>query len=182
MSNAFFTKFSTKPGEYDRARSQAYVLLALGIILILGALILHPSPFAVPAGLLLFGLGMLISAAFNPARLAIAGVIYTLVGAVIFDAFKPIIPYDNGLAVIAVGLALLAIAFLARRGYVGTGAVSPSILILIVGILLYPPTGRTASRFLAPFILSLWFPGILLLLLGSIYYLQSIRKNNKGAR
>lgn len=178
MSNAFFTKI----GAYNRERSQAYVLLALGIILILGALLLHPSPFVVPVGLLFFGLGTLISAAFNPARLAIAGIIYTLVGAVIFDAFKPIIPYDSSLAVIAVGLALFAIAFLARRGYVGTGAISPSILILIVGILLYQPTGRTASRFLAPFILSLWFPGVMLLLIGSLYYLQSIRKNDKQAQ
>lgn len=175
MSNLLSTKF----GAYKRDRLQAYVLLGLGIILLLGALLLHPSPFAAPIGLLFFGLGTLIAAAFNPARLTIAGVIYTLIGAVIFDAFKPIIPYDNGMAVIAVGLALLAIAFLARRGYIGTGAISPGILILIVGFLLYPPTGRTIARLLAPFILSLWFPGLMLLLLGLIYYVRSMVENTK---
>jgi hypothetical protein len=173
MSNTFFTKISGN----SRDRLQAYILLGFGLIFMLGALFLHPSPFAVPIGLLFFGLGILLSAIFNPARLTIAGVIFTLIGAVIFIAFKPIIPYDSGLAVIASGLALITIAFLTRRGYIGKGAVTPGILILLVGLLLYQPTGREASKFLAPFILSLWFPGVMLFLIGLIYYVQSIRKH-----
>jgi len=155
---------------------QVYILLGSGVIFLLGALLWHPSPFAVPIGLFGCGFGMLLSALFNPARLAIAGVIYTLVGAAIFIAYKPLIPYDNGLVVIAVGLALLILALLARRGYVGKGAVTPSMLVLVVGLFLYPPTGRTITRLLAPFILSLWFPGIVLLLLGLVYWLVWLRR------
>jgi hypothetical protein len=177
MSNIFFT--GTR--EQKRSVLQVYVLLGLGLIFLLGALFLHLNPFADPLGLFLFGLGLLVSAAFNPSRLAIAGVFYTLVGAAIFIAFKPIIPYDNGLVVIAVGLALLAMALLARRGYIGAGAVTPGVLVFLVGLLLYPPTGRTASRLLAPFILSLWFPGTMLLFIGLVYWFLNIWKTKRSS-
>jgi hypothetical protein len=173
MSNVFFAK--------KRAILQAYILLGFGLIFLLGALLLHLNPFAVPVGLFLFGLGLLISAAFNPARLMIPGVIYTLIGAVIFIAYKPIIPfipYDGGLVVIVVGIAMLALALLARQGYVGKGAMSPGFLVLLVGLFLYPPTGKAATKFFAPIILSLWFPGVMLLLIGLIYWFLSIRRRS----
>jgi hypothetical protein len=110
----------------------------------------------------------------------IAGILSTLVGAAIFLAFKPIIPYDNGLVVLVVGVALLLIAWLARCGYVGTGAITPGMLVLLVGLFLYPPTGRNATKLLAPFILSLWFPGTMLLLLGLVYWFLSTRKTKSG--
>ena len=166
--------------EARRATLQAYVLIGLGIVFLLGALFLHLNPLPSPVGLFLFGFGMLIAMAFNPARLAIAGVLFTLIGAAIFIAYKPLIPYDNGLVIIAVGLALLVLALLARQGYVGAGAVTPGILVLLVGLLLYPPTGRAADKMFAPFILSLWFPGILLLLIGLVYLFLSMRAHRKS--
>jgi hypothetical protein len=169
---------STVRGTQARQRMlQVYVLLGLGLLFLLGALFLHLQPFTAPIGLFCFGLGILISTIFNPSRLVIAGVLFTLIGAAIFIAYKPVLPYDNALVVIAVGLALLALAFLARKGYVGAGAVTPGLLVLLVGLVLYPPTGRTATKLLAPFVLSLWFPGILLLLLAGVYWALNVRKH-----
>ena len=166
--------------SHQRDTIQAYILLGFGLLFLLGALFLHLNPFAAPVGLLFFGLGLLVAALFNLFRIAIAGVIFTLIGAAIFIAYKPLIPYDGGLVVIAVGLAWLCLAFLARRGYIGTGAVSPGLLVLLVGFFLYPPTGRAATRLFAPFILSLWFPAVALLLLGGVYWFLSTRKT-RGA-
>ncbi len=163
----------------ERGALQAYVLMALGLLLLLGAFFLHLNAFSNPVGLFTLGLGLLVSVVFNPTRLAIPGVIFTLVGAAIFIAYKPLIPYDNGLVVIVIGLALLIIALLTRRGYIGGGAASPGLLVLLVGFFLYPPTGQAATMLLAPFILSLWFPGIALFLLGLIYWFLSFRQTKR---
>jgi len=45
---------------------------------------------------------------------------------------------------------------------------------LLLGIIQYPPTG--IARVIAPFILSLWFPGSALLILGLVYWFLSTRK------
>jgi hypothetical protein len=155
---------------------QSYILIGLGVLLLLGALLLKLNPFAVPVGLFLFGLGLLVAAFINPTRLVIAGVLYTFVGAAIFIAYKPLIPYDNGLVVLAIGLALLAIALASRRGYIRVGALTPAIFVIVIGLFLYPPVGRVATMLFAPFILSLWFPGIAFLLLGTLYWLIDRRK------
>jgi hypothetical protein len=150
------------------------MLLALGILCLLLALLLHPNPFSLPVGLFVFGAGLLLSAFINPARLLVAGLLLTCTGAAIFLAYKPLVPYDNGLVVLVIGVALLAIALAARRGYVGAGAFTPGILVLCVGFLLYSPLGGEVNREIAPFILSLWFPGIGFVALGVIYWILSI--------
>jgi hypothetical protein len=76
--------------------------------------------------------------------------------------------------IIAISLALLGIALMARKGYIGAGALTPAIFAFLVGLIQYPPTG--IARVIAPFILSLWFPGIALLVLGLVYWFLSIRK------
>lgn len=157
---------------YSRPNLQAFFLIALGIILLLLALILHPNPFALPIGLFVFGAGLLIAAFIHPKRLIIAGLLITLIGAAIFTAYRHVgIPYDNSLVVIVVGVALLGIALAARCGYVSASAFTPGILVLLVGFLLYSPVGGAANRAVAPFILSLWFPGIAFVLLGVIYWI-----------
>ncbi len=175
MAHALWT------GEHRCRTLQASALLIFGLLFLLGAIFFPVQPLKVPVGLFCFGLGILLSTVFNPSRLVIAGVLFTLIGAAIFLAYKPILPYDNALVVIAVGMALCILSFLTRRGYVGAGAITPGLVVLLVGLLLYPPTGGTASRFLAPFLLSLWFPGILLLLLGVIYGILSLRQG-RGER
>ena len=161
------------------ARStQSYVLIVLGVICLLGALLLRLNPLAYPIGLFLFGSGMLIAVLFNPYRLAIGGIMVTLVGIAIFFAFKPLIPYSGGLLIIAIGLALLGIAFMARRGYIGAGAVTPAIIVIIVGLVEYGPAARFLPANYAAAVLSLWFPGVGLLLLGLVYLLVDRSKQN----
>ena len=149
-------------------------MLGLGVLFLLGALLLRLNPRAYPIGLFLFGLGLAIAAAVNPTHLVISGLFFTLVGAAFFLAFKGVVPFDNALLIIAISLALLGIALAARKGYVKAGALTPAIFALLVGIIQYPPLG--IARELAPFVLSLWFPGLGLLLLGLIYWFASIRR------
>jgi len=154
----------------NRNMLQSYILLGFGVIFLLGALLLRLNFRAYPVGLFLFGLGLLVAAAVNPTRLVIAGLFYTFVGATYFR----LIPFDNALLIIAISLALLGIALMARKGYIGAGALTPAIFAFLVGLIQYPPTG--IAPVIAPFILSLWFPCIALLVLGLVYWFLSIRK------
>jgi len=170
------TLVSPMSRDFKHPMLQSYILIGLGVLFLLGAVILRLNPLATPVGLFLLGLSLLAASIVNPARLAIAGILYTFIGAAIFLAFKPLIPFDGSIVVIASGLALLGIALAARRGYVSAGALTPGVFVLLVGLLLYPPVGGTVSMILAPFILSLWFPGVALLVLGLVYRFVSARK------
>lgn len=151
------------------SRVQCYVLIGLGIVFLLGALLLHLNPYAYPIGLLLYGLGMLVAAFFNPYRLLLAGILVSLIGLSIFFAFKSVIPNGGSTLYLAIGLALLGIAFASKRGYIGRGPITPALIVLIVGLIEYPPTFHMIPAGGVPFVLSLWFPGLLLLVLGIIY-------------
>lgn len=167
---------STSAISQTHNRRQAYVLLVLGVLFLLFAWLLQLNPFAYPLGLFLFGVGMLIAAFFNPYRLLIGGILVTLIGASIFLAYKhTIIPDGGGTIVLAIGLGMLGIAFVARKGYVTAGAITPAVIVLFVGLVEYSPIGRFFAPPAAPFILSLWFPGIGLLVLGLIYLLVDSR-------
>ncbi len=158
-------------------RRQAYVLLVLGVLFLLFAWLLQLNAFTYPLGLFLFGLGMLIAAFFNPYRLMIGGILVTLIGASIFLTYKhSIIPDAGNSIVFAIGLGMLGIAFAARRGYITAGALTPAVIVLLVGLVEYGPTGHYLAPPAAPFILSLWFPGIGLLILGLIYLLVDSSK------
>ncbi len=158
-------------------RRQAYVLLVLGVLFLLFAWILQLNPFVYPLGLFLFGVGMLIAAFFNPHRLMIGGILVTLIGASIFLAYKhTIIPDAGNSIVFAIGLGMVGIALAARRGYITAGALTPAVIVLLVGLVEYSPIGRYLAPPAAPFILSLWFPGLGLCVLGLIYLLVDSRK------
>jgi len=113
----------------------------------------------------------LAAAVVNPARLVISSFIFTLVGAAFLLGFKRVLPFDNALLIIAISLALLGIALMARRGYIQAGALTPGIFALLIGVIQYPPLG--IARYLSAFILSLWFPGVGLLILGLVYWFVS---------
>jgi hypothetical protein len=168
------TNISQRFRLHNREAVQAYLLLGFGVICLLGALLLRLDYRVYPLGLFLFGLGLLIAATVNPSDLMIAGLFFTLVGAAFFLALRQLLPFDNALLIIAIGLALIGIALVARRGYVKAGALTPGLFTLLVGIIQYPPLG-IAPR-IAPFILSLWFPGVALLILGLVYWFVSMRK------
>ncbi len=161
------------------SRLQAFLLLILGVLCLLVAWLLHPNPFAYPVGILVLGLGMVLAAALNPHRLIIGGILTALIGMAVFLSFKPVIPVLRGQDLItfllAIGLAELAIALMTRRGYIGAGAVTPGLIVVAVAIIeLLLAKHLTPGNFV-PFMLSLWLPGIGLLVLGLIYGAVSIR-------
>ncbi len=167
------TLFSRLSRPYNRNVLQSYILLGFGIVFLVGALLIPLNPRDEPIGLFFFGLGLLVAAIANPTHLVISGLFYFFLGAAFFLAFKRLLPFDNALLIIVIGLALLGIALMARRGYVGAGALTPAIFTLLVGLIQYPPLG--IARLIAAFILSLWFPGIALLILGLVYWFLSPR-------
>ena len=172
MSKKFSGHFVTRA----RDRRQALLLLLFGIISLLAAWLVHPSPSTYPLGVLVLGAGILIATLVNPYRLTIAGWLIFLLGIAVFLFFSG---HLSGAQVfpayiVAIGVALLVIGLLGRRGYVKAGAISPGVLVLLVGIILVLlVAGRTPSGFL-PFMLSLRLPAIGLLVLGAIYLVVSI--------
>ena len=162
---------------------QAYVLLILGSVCLLAAWLIHPSTSEYPVGVMIFGFGMLIACIINPHKLVIASFLTTSLGIAVFLFFKHFIPGNEVFPeyIIAIGIGLIGIAFMARRGYVGAGAVTPGILVLGVGLIEYwlisgdSIGSLTPDRFIT-FMLSLWLPSISLLLLGLTYLFLSMRK------
>jgi hypothetical protein len=166
---------ATSPGLVPGtgARRQAIILLFLGILFLALAWLLHPNTYEYPLGVLLLGVGMLIAAFFHPARLIIASCMLTTLGAAIFLFFKHLIPGNQVFPayILALGLGLLAIAFFTRRGYIGAGALTPALLVIAVGIIEALLLASLVPPGFVAFMLSLWLPGIGLLLLGVIYFL-----------
>jgi len=157
-------------------------LLLFGIIFLAAAiilyLILHSRSFNSPLGVLFFGLGILIASALNPRRLGAAGWLMTMLGIATFLFFGRFIPGNQVLAyyLLAVGLGLLGIAIMARRGYIGAGAVTPALIVIAVAIVEYLVAANLTPAGFIPFMLSLWLPGIGLFILGLIYLAVSIRE------
>jgi hypothetical protein len=161
------------------SRWQSFALLLFGIIFLLFAWLRPLDYHTYPAGVLLFGLAMLVAAMINPYRLIMAGFLVTLVGLAVFFSFKPVFSFlkgqDLALFVLAIGLGLFGIALMARRGYIGVGAVTPGLIIIIVGVIEYLLAANLTPNGFVPFFLSLWLPGIGSLILGVIYLFASIR-------
>jgi len=177
------TKISPRILSKNSIYLQAYVLLILGFVCLLAAWLIHPNTSEYPVGVLIFGFGMLIACIINPYRLVIASFLTTTLGIAVYLFFKHLIPGNEVFPeyIIAIGIGLIGIAFMARRGYVGAGALTPGILVLGVGIIEYwlisgyTIGSLTPDRFIT-FMLSLWLPSIGLLLLGLTYLLLSMRK------
>ncbi|MBA2679198.1 MAG: hypothetical protein H0U76_12470 [Ktedonobacteraceae bacterium] len=171
--------FSVRATARAQNRRQAYALLVMGVLFLVAAwlvhLVLSVRPGSYPLGVLLLGVGMLVAAMLNPRRLLVAAWLTTMLGIAVFLAFKGLIPGNQVLAayILAIGLGLLGIAWAGRRGYVGAGAVTPGILVVIVGAIEYLlAQGLTPTQFI-PFMLSLWLPGAGLLIIGLAYLLTA---------
>ncbi|TMF45215.1 MAG: hypothetical protein E6I32_13780 [Chloroflexi bacterium] len=167
-------KFSGHAVTRAKNLYQAYVLLLLGIIFLLLAWLLHPSTSEYPIGVMMLGIGMAIAALLNPYRLVIASWLTTLLGIAVFLSFSHRIPGDQVFPAYIIA-ALIGIALMGRRGYIKAGAITPGIIVLLVGIIeALLLAGRTPNNFV-PFMLSLWLPGIGLCVLGLLYVVASIR-------
>ena len=179
MSKKISPSMSSKNNMY----LQAYVLLILGLVCLLVAWLIHPNTGEYPVGVMIFGFGMLIARIINPYRLVIASFLTTALGIAVYLFFKHLISGNEVFPeyIIAIGIGLIGIAFMARRGYVGRGAVTPGILVLGIGLIEYwlirgyNIGSLTPDRFIS-FMLSLWLPSIGLLLLGVIYLFLNMRK------
>src|SRR5579863_4157884 len=130
-------KFSGHAATRARSRRQALLLSLFGVICLLAAWLLHPSTGAYPIGVLVLGAGMFIAALFNPYRLMAAGWLVFLLGIAVFLFFGGHIPGSQVFPayIVAIGVALLGIALMGRRGYIKAGAVTPGLIVLIIGII-----------------------------------------------
>jgi len=176
-------KISPHNASKNKMYLQAYVLIILGVVCSLAAWLIHPGVSEYPVGVMIFGFGMLIACIINPYRLVIASFLTTAIGIAVYLFFKHLIPGSEVFPeyIIAIGIGLIGIAFMARRGYVGKGALTPGIFVLGVGIVEYWLISGYAIGSLTPdrfitFMLSLWLPGIGLILLGLTYLLINLRK------
>jgi hypothetical protein len=177
------TKIIPRTSSKNTTNLQAYVLLILGMVCLLVALLLHPSTGEYPVGVMIFGIGMLIACIVNPYRLVIASFLTTALGIAVYLFFKHLILGNEVFPeyIIAMGIGLIGIALMARRGYVGAGAFTPGIFVLGVGIIEYwlinvHSIGSLPPERFITFMLSFWLPSIGLILLGVIYLLFSMRK------
>lgn len=171
-------KFSGHVITRARNLRQAYILLLLGIVCLLIAWLLHPSTRDYPLGVLVLGIGITIAALLNPYRLTAASWLVLLLGIAVFLFFGGHIPGGQAFPayIVAIGVALLGIAIMGRRGYIKAGAVTPGVIVLVVGIVeVLLIANRTPQNFV-PFMLSFWLPGIGLCVLGVVYLAASIKE------
>ena|SRR5215467_3690914 len=163
-------------------RRQAFALILFGVLFLAAAillyLVLHSNVFNYPLGVLLFGFGMLVACALNPRRLGSAAWLVTMLGIATFLFFGRFIPGSQVLStyLLAVGLGLLGIAIMARRGYIRAGAVTPALIVIAVAIIEFLVAANLTPAGFITFMLSLWLPGIGLFVLGLIYLAVSMRE------
>jgi hypothetical protein len=158
--------FSVLTGSRANSYRQAYVLLLLGGVFLAGAWLGILKPY--PLGVLLFGLGMLGAAPLNPRRFLLAGWLMTMLGVATFLMFEHYIPDSQILTahLLAIGLGLLGIAWMARRVSISARALTPGLFVVGVGVTEYLQAAHLTPSTLVPFALSLWLPGFGLFVLG----------------
>ena len=172
------TKVSLRASSRTNNRRQAYAMLLLGIICLLATWLLHPSTGNYPIGVMVLGVGILIATLINPYRLMAASWLVAPLGIAVFLVFKHIIPGDQVFPayIIAMGVGLTGVALMTHRGFIGSGAVTPGLLVLIVGIVECLLAANLTPGNFIPFMLSLWLPGIGLTVLGLAYLFTSGRR------
>ncbi len=146
--------FSMHTSAYSHNYRQTYVLLLLGFVFLTLAWLGMFNSFSI--GVLLFGLGML-------------GLMASL-GVATFLMFRHSIPDSQVLTahLLAIGLGLLGIAWMARRGYIRAGALTPGFFVVGVGVTEYLQAVHLMPSTVVPFALSLWLPGFGLFALGLV--------------
>ena len=154
---------------------QAYTLLLLGMFFLAGAWLRLLNAY--PVGELFFGSSMLAAAMFNTRRFLAVAWLTTLIGLAGFLVFGHILPGNQILAVhvMAIGLGILGIRWMVRRGYISTDTMMPGLVIISVGIIEYLQAAHLTPAHFLSFALSLWLPGYGLLVLGLVCLVTSKR-------
>ena len=165
--------FSLPAGNRVNNRRQAYALLLLGVVFLFIAWLGILNPYAL--GVVLFGLGMLAGAPLNPRRYLSAGWLTTSLGVATFLMFRNYIPASQILTahLLAIGLGLLGIAWMAQRGYTSRGELTPGLFVVGVGVTEFLQAAHLTPSPLVPFALSLWLPGSGLFVLGLVALMTS---------
>ena len=172
--------FSAYAGGRTDTHRQAYVLLLLGFIFLVFACLGMFNSYAV--GVLLFGFGMLGAASLNPRRFLPAAWLTTMLGVATFLMFRQYIPNSQIMSVhiLAIGLGLLGSAWMVRRGYLGTGALTPGLFVVGLGVVEFLQAAHLTPTTLVPFALSLWLPGFGLFVLGLFSLVTSRRTETQS--
>ena len=154
--------------RHVNSRRQAYALLLLGVVFLIVARLGILNPYSL--GVLLLGLGILGVAPFNPRRFLSVGWLMASLGVATFLMFRHSIPDSQVLTahLLAIGLGLLGIAWMARRGYIRAGALTPGFFVVGVGVIEYLQSVHLMPSTVVPFALSLWLPGFGLFALGLV--------------
>jgi len=165
--------FSLPAANRVNTHRQAYALLLLGVVFLFIAWMGILNPYAL--GVLLFGLGMLGVAPLNPGRYLSAGWLTTSLGVATFLMFRNYIPASQVLTahLLAIGLGLLGISWMAHRGYTSRGEVTPGLFVVGVGVIEFLQAAHLTPSPLVPFALSLWLPGSGLFVLGLVALMTS---------
>ena len=160
--------FSLSDRNHTNNLLQAIVLLLLGVVFLAIAWLGMLNTYSM--GVLLFGLGMLGVAPLNPRRFLPAGWLTTTLGVATFLMFRHYIPDSQVLTahLLAIGVGLLGIAWIARHGHIGAGALTPGVFVVGVGVTEYLQAVNLTPSALVPFALSLWLPGSGLFVLGLV--------------
>jgi len=126
--------FSMHTSAHSHNYRQTYVLLLLGFVFLTLAWLGMFNSFSI--GVLLLGLGMLVVGLLNPRRFLSAGWLMASLGVATFLMFRHSIPDSQVLTahLLAIGLGLLGIAWMARRGYIRAGALTPGFFVVGVGV------------------------------------------------
>ena len=160
--------FSMHTSAYSHNYRQTYVLLLLGFVFLTLAWLGMFNSFSI--GVLLLGLGMLVVGLLNPRRFLSAGWLMASLGVATFLMFRHSIPDSQVLTahLLAIGLGLLGIAWMARRGYIRAGVLTPGFFVVGVGVTEYLQAVHLMPSTVVPFALSLWLPGFGLFALGLV--------------
>lgn len=156
------------PLGLTQPRMQALALIALGIVCAVLALLTH---LLTGAGLLALGVGLLLAHLIYRPRLFIPGVTATAFAlAFLLNAARVISDGElYGAYILAAALSVGVCAIAARRGAIGHDALSPALLLALIGALVFGMALPGVGAFYTAF-LSLEMPAIVLAALGVIYF------------
>jgi hypothetical protein len=171
MQHLFSLHTRAHPNNYR----QTYVLLLLGFVFLTLAWLGMFHSFSI--GVLLLGLGMLVVGLLNPRRFLSAGWLMASLGVANFLIFRHSIPDSQVLTalLLAIGLGLLGIAWMASRGSISAGKLTPGFFVVGVGVTEYLQAVHLIPSTVVPFALSLWLPGFGLFALGLVSLAASMR-------
>src|SRR5260370_22296275 len=101
-----------------------------------------------------------------------ASLLITVAGIATFLTFKNLIPGNQAFPalIIALGLGLTGVALMTCRRFIGSAAITPSLLLLLIGILESLLAATLTPHNFVPFMLSFCLPGIALFLPGLISF------------